>query len=200
VTLIASSGLGGAVFGGQGDCSIPILVCPHRSSPVWLRCLGVGGLAGGGAAPLLPYLGHLTGTEHIACTLGAEQEHRRAGGLLTQLPYHLHQHLHKGTQDDPWLSTCPFAFQSTLGPPQTPDCGTPSPALTERDSVETVSTIRGPFECRCNSSWDFSTACGQRGQLRVQAEDQFPTSLHSEQAPVQQALLSASSLSEGRQL
>lgn len=40
---------------------------------------------------------------------------------------------------------------------------TPPPALTERDSAATVSTIRGPCECRCSSSWVFSAAWG-RGQ------------------------------------
>lgn len=42
------------------------------------------------------HLGHLTGAKHIAHGLGAEQEHGCTGGLLTQLPYHLHQHLCEG--------------------------------------------------------------------------------------------------------
>lgn len=35
---------------------------------------------------------------------------------------------------------------------------TPHPTLTERDSVETVSTIRGPSVCRWSSSWVFCAA------------------------------------------
>lgn len=42
------------------------------------------------------YLGHLAGTQDTASGLGAEQQHRHAGGLFAQLPHDLYQHLYEG--------------------------------------------------------------------------------------------------------
>lgn len=111
-----------------------------------------------------PHLGHLAGTQDTASGLGAEQQHRHAGGLLAQLPHHLYQHLR---EEDRAIYPSPDA-RAGLGLPQAPGSHPPaltppprpSQGLTERDSTETVSTIRGPSECRFNSSWDFSAACG----------------------------------------
>lgn len=104
-----------------------------------------------------PHLGHLAGTQDTASGLGAEQQHRHAGGLLAQLPHHLYQHLR---EDDRAIYPAPDA-PAGFGLLQAPgSCPRPRTVLTERDSTETVSTIRGPSECRFKSSWDFSAACG----------------------------------------
>lgn len=68
-------------------------------------------------------------------------------------------------QSDLPFPRCPGRTRSSAGPRQSSSCPYPTPpgpprVLTERDSTETVSTIRGPSECRFNSSWDFSAACG----------------------------------------
>lgn len=104
----------------------------------------------------IPYLSHLTGTQHVPPWLGAEEEHRCAGCPLTQLPHHLHQHLGKGgPMVTPPLSGFPATSHSGCSTPLNP-----APMLTERDSAATVSTIRGPSECRCSSSWVFCAAWG----------------------------------------
>lgn len=112
------------------------------------------------------YLGHLAGTQDTASGLGAEQQHRYAGGLFAQLPHDLYQDLYECdivTHYSPEAQDLPrqdLAFCR----PEAGHCT----ALTERDSAETVSTIRGPSECRFNSSWDFSVACGAEEQRRGQ--------------------------------
>ena len=57
---------------------------------------------------------------------------------------------------DGYLATPSFLPAGTFPSPHPRP--TPRPTLTERDSVETVSTIRGPSVCRWSSSWVFCAA------------------------------------------